>query len=261
MLLCPKMSISGFQANISTYARGKLWYWYAIAWLIGIYAYVQLFQFDMVKGQMPFVLLVPYSFDFLLHELAHIFTAFLPPVLTASAGSVSELLLGSGLVIMAFWQRSYFAALFCLLWLDLTCQSAGQYMADAIPERLPLISLGGALSGQDPVHDWHFVFGELHLLDASVFIGNSVRFVGMFAGLFGVVFAAWLLYVMSRGPALAEVGSETVFDASPPESRPSSNNPPSPSSDDGFTSLSLSSADSSSDTSGRPAQPPKPGSR
>lgn len=258
MVLCPEMSISSFQASINTYAQGKLWYWYAVPWLIGVYAFVQLFQFDMVKGQMPFILLVPYSFDFLLHELAHIFTAFLPPVLTASAGSVSELLLGCGLVIMAFWQRSYFAALFCLLWFDLACQSAGQYMADAIPERLPLVSLGGALSGQDPVHDWHFVFNQLHVLDASVFIGNSVRFVGILAGLLGVVFATWLLYVMSRGPAMVESDDTTTLGNSSPKTKSSS--APPPVSDDGFTSLPLSAAVPSLDPSKEPAPPSKPGS-
>src|SRR6185369_13491070 len=123
----------------------------------------------------------------------HLFTAFLPSVLTASAGSVSELLLGSGLVAGAFWFRNYFASLFCCLWFDLAAQSAGTYMADAIPQRLPLVSLDGALSGQDPVHDWHFVFGQLHMLGASAFIVNGLRFVGHAVGLFGVAFSAYML--------------------------------------------------------------------
>jgi hypothetical protein len=69
-------------------------------------------------------------------------------------------------------------------------------MADAVPQQLPLVSLGGALSGQDAVHDWHFVFSQLHLLDASAFIGNSLRVTGHIAGFAGVVFVAWLIFKM-----------------------------------------------------------------
>ena len=201
------MVFAGFRASLDEYAQNKQWYLHIPLLLFGIYIFVKLLGFNMLEG-LPFVLLVPYSFDFMLHEFAHIFTAFLPSILTASAGSISELLLGSGLVVGAFYFRNYFASMFCLLWFDLTCQSAGTYMADAIPQRLPLVSLGGALSGQDPVHDWHFVFGKLHMLDMSNFIGNSIRFVGHVAGLLGVVFATWLIYKMAAAASTPK--TETV---------------------------------------------------
>lgn len=190
------MVLATFKASLDEYAKNKLWYWHIPLWLFGAYIFVKLLGFNMIAG-LPFVLLVPYSFDFVLHEFAHLFTAPLPAVMTASAGSVSELLLGLGLVYGAFRFRNYFASMFCLLWFDLTCQSAGTYMADAIPQRLPLVSLGGALSGQDPIHDWHFVFSHLHMLGISAFIGNSVRLVGHMAGLFGMLFAGWVIYKMA----------------------------------------------------------------
>lgn len=228
------MSISGFDASVTEYARGKMWYWYLPLWLFGVYVFWQLFVFDMAGQQMPAVLIVPYSFNFVMHELAHIFTAFLPPVLTASAGSGSELLLGAVLVVMAFWQRSYFASLFSALWLALACQSAGQYMADAIPRRIPLVSLGGALSGQDAVHDWHFVFGQLHLLDASYFIGGSLRFIGMLAASLGLLFTAWLLYKMAITPA--SIPADTTLATPQPADSPIK---PETVRDSGFTSLPL----------------------
>ena len=190
------MVLATFRASLDEYTKDKLWYWHIPLWLFGAYIFIKLLGFNMLVG-LPVVLLVPYSFDFVLHEFAHLFTAPLPAVLTASAGSGSELLLGTGLVVGAFYFRNYFASMFCLLWFDLTCQSAGTYMADAIPQRLPLVSLGGALSGQDPIHDWYFVFGKLHMLGASAFIGNSLRFVGHVAGLVGMLFAAWLIYRMA----------------------------------------------------------------
>lgn len=198
--------LESLRASIDEYVKGKLWYWHIPLWLFGAYIFIKLLGFNMLAG-LPFVLLVPYSFDFTLHEFAHIFTAFLPPILCASAGSISELLLGTGLVAGAFYFRNYFASMFCLLWFDLTCQSAGTYMADAVPQRLPLVSLGGALSGQDAKHDWHFVFGQLHMLGASAFIGNSIRFIGHVAGLFGMLFAAWIIYKMAAAASEPRTGS------------------------------------------------------
>ncbi len=219
------MVLATLQASVDDYAKGKLWYWHIPLWLVGIYIFIKLLGFNMLVG-LPLVLLIPYSFDFVLHESAHIFTAPLPPVLTASAGSIAELLLGTGLVIGAFYFRNYFASMFCFLWFDLTCQSAGTYMADAIPRRLPLVSLGGALSGQDPIHDWHFVFGHLHVLGASAFIGNSIRIVGHIAGLFGVAFAAWIMYKMAAAasppqtaPVHAKPGSPAAGAANPSPKR------------------------------------------
>jgi hypothetical protein len=228
------MTISSLNTRVEKYAAGKIWYWYLPLWLFGLYIFYELFQLDMAHQQMPLVLIIPYSADFLLHEWAHIFTAFLPAVMTASAGSLSELGLGTTLVVMAFWQRSYFAALFCLLWLDLACQSAGQYMADAIPQQLQLVSLGAALSGGEAKHDWHFVFGQLHILQASYFIGDSIRIIGDLAGLLGVAFSAWLLYKMSQAPRWASSNDEAVLIAthSPIEEQPNK-----PSEDKGFTSL------------------------
>lgn len=217
------MNLANFRAafadSVQEYAVGKDWYWYLPLWLFGAYVFVKLVGFNMLVG-LPIVLLVPYSFDFMLHEMAHLVTAFLPPVLTASAGSVSELLLGTGLVIGAFWFRNYFAAMFCCLWFDLTAQSAGTYMADAIPRRLPLVSLGGALSGQDPVHDWHFVFGQLHMLGISGFIGNSIRAVGHVVGLFGLLFAAWIIY------RIAATAQDQVAHRQPLPAKPAGTVPP-----------------------------------
>jgi hypothetical protein len=195
------MVLATLRSSIDEYARGKRWYWYVPLWLFGIFVCIKLFGFDMFGG-LPIVLAIPYSFDFLLHELAHIVTGFLPPLLTASAGSISELMLGIGLVLGGFYWRNYFAVLFCMLWLDLACQSAGTYMADAVPQQVPLVSLGGALSGQDPLHDWNYVFGQLHLLGASDAIGTTLRVIGNGIGLFGLAFAAWIIYKMAASASL-----------------------------------------------------------
>jgi hypothetical protein len=144
------------------------------------------------------VISVMHAFDFMLHEFAHILTAWLPEIVSAAAGSFSELLLGLALVGGAFTMRNYFASLFCFLWLMLVCMSVGSYMADAVPQNIPLISLGGALAGSEQAtHDWHFIFGELNMLGASGFIGGAFKAFGILAGLFGLLFSGWIIYKMA----------------------------------------------------------------
>lgn len=195
---------SNTKQQIEEYVKGKTWYWYVPVWLLGIYIFVHLLQYDPGKSQ-PFVIAIAQSFDFMLHEMAHIVTAFLPAILTAAAGSFSEITLGILLIYVAFRTRGYFASLICCLWFMLACQSAGIYMADARSQKLALVSLGAMLSGSDEVkHDWHFVFGQLHMLALDKFIGYSVRTVGVLVGLLGLAFGAWLLYKMAQAKDVAK---------------------------------------------------------
>lgn len=190
------MDFANLQQQVARYAKGKTWYWYAPVWLFGLYVFVNLLGYDPDKP-LPLVIAAAQSFDFFLHEMAHIITAFLPRILTAATGSMSELLLGSALVFGAFKTRSYMTSLICCLWLMLACQSVGVYMADARAQRLDLVSLGAMLSGSDEVtHDWNFVFGRLHILGLDTFIGGGVRVVGIAVGLFGLAFTAWVIYQM-----------------------------------------------------------------
>ena len=233
------MDLEQLNARVEAYAKGKTWYWYLPLWLFGLYTFYELFRLDMVKQQLPLVLLIPYSFNFFIHEMAHIVTAWLPAVLCASAGSLSELALGVVLVVLAFRQRSYFALLFCFLWFDLACQSAGAYMADAVPQQLQLVSLGALLSGGGEArHDWNFVFGQLHLLWASAFIGDTIRVIGAVGGFLGVIFTAWVMYKMSQAPHWAEGEDEALLRAAHPARE---HIPTKSVADEGFTSLPLSS--------------------
>lgn len=183
--------------QVGAYAQGKKWYWYLPLWLFGVYTFIAILDFHP-NEQSAFIVAVAYSFNFMLHEMAHILTAFLPEFLTAAAGSFSELLLGSLLVYGAFKTRAYFASLFCFLWLMLALRSAGIYMADARAQEMGLVSLGGQIAGSDEaIHDWYFIFGKLNLLSLDTFIGGSVQLIGALAGIVGLGFTAWVMYKMA----------------------------------------------------------------
>ncbi|HSW80168.1 MAG TPA: hypothetical protein VLG47_05315 [Candidatus Saccharimonadales bacterium] len=191
------MAFADTKKQIDEYVQGKKWFYYLPVWLFGLYIFVALLGYDP-NHQMPFFIQIAQSFDFMLHEMAHIVTAFLPPILCAASGSFSELLLGTLLIFTAFKTKGYFSVMICSLWFMLACQSAGVYMADARAMKLSLVSLGAALSGSDTAtHDWHFVFGKLHILGMDVLIGDTIRVIGIIVGLAGILFAAWLMYKMA----------------------------------------------------------------
>lgn len=185
--------LTKIKTNVDEYSKGKTWYWYIPAWLIGLYIFTKLLDYKLGEPS-PFIIMVPSSFNFILHEMAHLFTGFLPSIFTAAAGSFSEILLGILLIGAAFRSYSYFASLFGFLWFMLAMASTGDYMSDARSQLLPLVSFGG----DDAIHDWHFVFGELGLLQADTFIGGFTRFIGVLAGLVGLGIGAWIIYNIAR---------------------------------------------------------------
>lgn len=129
-----------------------------------------------------------------LHELSHVATGFLPEAMTASAGSLSELLFAGLLVMIAYKKRAYITTFFMGLWWLYAAFSVGRYMADARSQSMPLVSIDSAINEQSvATHDWHFVFSELDILNADTFIGNIVKATGIIVALTGIIFYAYLI--------------------------------------------------------------------
>lgn len=215
-----KHMLNAFKQSVDEYVKGKSWYWFVPFWLFGLYLFIKLFDFSPSRPG-SFFLTMAQGFDFLLHEMSHLFMAFAPPIVTAASGSGSELLLGLILIVTAFWVRSYFASLFCFLWFMMACFSTAIYMADARAMNLSLVSFGGG----DPIHDWNFIFGKLGLLEQDILIANIFRGIGIAAGVFGLSWSAWLIYKMIRAKAeerhkalMDEIMSRTA--KKQPEDRP-----------------------------------------
>lgn len=192
------MSFNALGKRINSYLENKKWYLYIVPLLFGIYIFYLLLGYN--PNQPSHIAIMPaMSFNFWLHEMAHILTSMLPAILTAASGSISELLLGIILIFGAFKSRSYFTVMISSLWFMLACQSTGLYMADARAQKLTLVSIGGELSGNNTViHDWNFVFGKFNILALDQTIGMFVRGIGVLVGLSGLFFASWLIYKMFK---------------------------------------------------------------
>jgi hypothetical protein len=164
--------------------------WHTLLWLFFAYLFTQILGFNQGNISNP-ILGGMYFIEFGVHEAGHIVFGFLPPVAVAAAGSLSEIAFTGLLVFATFRAKSYWAAIFAMLWLMLAMNSAGTYMADARAQLLPLIG-----AGPDPIHDWHFVFGQLGWLNADVAIGTTVKVIGDIIGTSALLFGLARIILM-----------------------------------------------------------------
>ena len=101
------------------------------------------------------------------HELGHLLTYPLPDLLTAMAGSFTQVAVPAGLAAYFYLMQSdRGAAALCLGWAGTSAADAARYIADAPFERLPL--LGGD-------HDWAFVLSETNLVHRAAVFATIVR--------------------------------------------------------------------------------------
>ena len=169
--------------------RSSIWL-YILLWLFFVYLYTQILSFDQASVS-NVVLGGMYFIQFGVHEASHIVFGFLPAIMVAAAGSLGEIAFTSLIAFAAFRAKSYFAGVFSLLWVMLAMTSAGNYMADARAQAMPLVG-----PSENPQHDWHFVFGQLGWLNADTAIGGSVRFAGDVIGLAGLILGLVLIIGM-----------------------------------------------------------------
>ncbi len=108
--------------------------------------------FAFVRGtRVPLLGLVDLGF----HEFGHMVTYWLPDVITASMGSITQVMVPVGLATyFLVFRKDRLGGGVCLAWAATSAQDASVYIADAPYQRLHLI--GGT-------HDWAFVLGPEHL--------------------------------------------------------------------------------------------------
>ena len=157
----------------------SLWI-YIPLWLFFVYLFIQILGFEQSINTNIFLTGL-YFILFGVHEASHIVFIFLPSIITAAAGSLGEIIFAGLIVISAFRAKAFFAGIFGMLWLMLAMTSAGNYMADARVQSMPLVG-----PGENPQHDWNFVFGQLGWLDMDTTIGAIVRIVGDAIGVAGL---------------------------------------------------------------------------
>ncbi|MEJ2614176.1 MAG: hypothetical protein P8Z35_04400 [Ignavibacteriaceae bacterium] len=151
---------------------------------------------ELIKKWLPSAIILPISVylvlnrghytwidnaDLVIHEAGHIFFMFFGKFIHFAGGTLMQILLPS-LIAWYFLKNMYRTGLqVSLLWLGQNFINISVYAADARARALPL--LGGNKVG----HDWHYMLGELNLLEYDQTVGY------IFLGISILIFIAALL--------------------------------------------------------------------
>jgi hypothetical protein len=163
--------------------------WRAVprAVLIGASAFYLVFLYDAARGSGPLLMIdlvfVP------IHEGGHLLFRFFGWEFLYVAGG-TLLQLGVPLMLAAYFalQRQVQGTAFCTFFFFEQFLPVAAYMADARAQQLQLLTVGD--SGF-VIHDWHYLFGALGLLNHDVQIAHVVRALG-WMGMIST--AAWMVW-------------------------------------------------------------------
>ena len=96
--------------------------------------------------------------DLIIHEAGHTFFLVFGQFLHVLGGSLLEVAVPALCAVHFFRQRQPASLAVALFWTGESITDVAIYMADAKKQALPL------LGGDGTVHDWNYLFGQLHLL-------------------------------------------------------------------------------------------------
>ena len=131
-----------------------------------------------------------------IHELGHVIFGPFGEWLAVAGGSITQLAAPLAVAAIMLRQRDYFGVAVGGAWLSMSLSNLAVYVADARAEALPLYSLGGG----DPIHDWNYLLGSLHLLPRDTAIAGGVHFLALATLVLSVLLGAWLCRVMAGSP-------------------------------------------------------------
>jgi hypothetical protein len=118
------------------------------------------------------------------HELGHLLAAWMPTVLTALAGSATQVAVPLGLAAyFGLLRRQPLSASLMLAWAGTSAQNVSVYVADAPTQYLPL--LGGGR------YDWAYILAD-HL-DWAAPLAWTVWLAGLLLAIGGLALAVWRL--------------------------------------------------------------------
>jgi hypothetical protein len=141
-----------------------------------------------------------------IHEGGHVLFRPFGEFMMFCGGTITQCAAPLIAVGMFIHQRDYFAICFALGWLSTNLLGVGIYMADAVAQALPLVSLGDYA-----LHDWFYIFGKLGLRPHCEGIGAFVRFSAHLTMLLGLAGGAWIIFEMFRNKAEPGCKRRAVF--------------------------------------------------
>ena len=151
---------------------------------------------DKIKRWIPSIIILPLAIiwivnrgeyglldniDLVIHEAGHFFFSFFGKFIYTLGGTLMQIILPS-IITLFFFRNNYRTGVqFGLLWLGQNFINISIYAADARARKLPL------LGGNKVYHDWHYILGELGILEYDQIVGYT------FVGIAIIIFAVAVL--------------------------------------------------------------------
>ena len=169
------------------WARGRNWIWRLPILLYLVYGGVR------HLGD-PYYSTIFGGITFGIHELGHVLFSWAGEFLAIAGGSICQVAAPVAAGVVLLKQRDWFGACVALAWLAFSLFNLATYVGDARAQELPLLGLS-----DDPEHDWAYLLGALHLLEADHALAFLVRVIAFASWGAAIVFGAWLLWQMRAG--------------------------------------------------------------
>ena len=121
------------------------------------------------------------NIDLVIHEAGHFFFSLFGKFIYTLGGTLMQIILPS-IIASYFFRNNYRTGVqFGFLWLGQNLINISVYAADARAQKLPL------LGGNKVYHDWHYLLGEIGLLQYDHIVGY------IFLGVAIIIFAVAVL--------------------------------------------------------------------
>lgn len=137
-------------------------------------------KWDRIKRWVPLIIILPIAIywvlhrgefglldniDLVIHEAGHFFFSLFGRFIYTLGGTLMQIILP--LIIASYFFRNNYrtGVQFGLLWLGQNFINISVYAADAQARKLPL------LGGNKAYHDWHYLLGELGILEYDYIVG------------------------------------------------------------------------------------------
>jgi hypothetical protein len=140
--------------------------------------------------------------NLLIHEAGHLFFRPLGEFMMIAGGSLFQVIMPAIFVGYFIRQKNFYAAAMVLFWVGESLLNVSVYAADSLALQLPL------LGGEDSIHDWNYMLGQLGMLKSTPKIAGLIRFTGSAVIVFAFVWAV-------KSALKAVDGEENLYAAQP----------------------------------------------
>jgi hypothetical protein len=121
--------------------------------------------------------------NLLIHEAGHLFFRPLGEFMMIAGGSLFQVIMPAIFVGYFIWKKNFYSAAMVLFWVGESILNVSIYAGDSLALQLPLIG------GEDSLHDWNYMLGQMGMLKSTAKIAGFIRFIGTLVILFAFAWA------------------------------------------------------------------------